>query len=132
MWLPTVLLSMRTCREEIAATYTFNVGGARPPSRRDWRKSRIVGTGQCTGSTPFAAHHSENSPHLFSYWRRVDGALAFAIVRLTDSVQVLNHGSGPPAATHRAGGAPDWGAKSAPPVGTEDLSCREGAKATSD
>ncbi len=87
----------------------------RPLSRRNCRNSRIVGTEQCTGFSLWPSHHSENNFHLLSYCSRVEEALAFKMVCLTGSTQLLSSGSGPPAAKHTAGGVEDWGAEIRPP-----------------
>ncbi|KAL7392714.1 hypothetical protein ABVT39_000565 [Epinephelus coioides] len=70
-WHPTVAFSIKTCRDEIAATYTLKVEGLRLSPRRDWRNSRMVATVQEAGSSPLPAHQAENLLQLHSYWRRV-------------------------------------------------------------
>ena len=104
MWPPTVPLSTLACRHDMAATYTLSVEGDRPLSGRVCRNSRTVNTEQCSGSVFRPIHQTENSFHLLSYCRRVDGALAFSTVRLTGSVQLLSSGSDLPTSKRTVGG----------------------------
>ena len=103
------------------------VAGARPPSRSDWRNSKIFGTEQCTGSSALSEHHAVNSCHLFSCCARVEGALAFSMVLQTSSEHSVSSGLGPAAARPIAVGNEGRDARSCPVTVTGDPSCREGA-----
>lgn len=106
----------------MAATYTLKVAGDQPPSKSDWRNSRIFGTEQCTGSTFLSEHHVVNSCHLFSYCARVEGALAFNMLLQTPSEDLS------PAVTRpTVAGGEDRDARFGPVTETGDPSCLGGA-----
>jgi len=74
----------------------------------------MVATEQCPGFSALPKHQWEKSFHLHSYCARVDGALAFRIVSLTDAEKALNSGLGPAEAKPRAGGGEGRDARSDP------------------
>lgn len=82
-----------------------------------------MGIKQSTGSSLWMLHHLTNNFHLLSYLSRVGGALAFRMVRLTGSAQLLNPDSGLSWAKHVNGDGEDWDAKPDLLAGTTDLSC---------
>lgn len=83
---------LRVCCDENAATYTLQ--GGRSATGLQKRLEELHNGGHLTrdGILPLPAHQTKNLLHFNSYWRRVDGAQACKMVRLTDSVQSVRIG----------------------------------------